>query len=59
MVSEVRKTGAVGRKVYGAYLKAGRAYFTAPATIFFAVIMYVSCASSELTYRQGAQIMST
>lgn len=47
MVSEVRKTGSVGRKVYGGYLKAGRARWTLPATLAAAILM------------QGAQILST
>ncbi len=47
MVSEVRKTGSVGRTVYGGYLKAGRAKWTFPSTMIAAILM------------QGAQIMST
>ncbi|ODO00356.1 hypothetical protein I350_06992 [Cryptococcus amylolentus CBS 6273] len=47
MVSEVRKTGSVGGKVYKEYLKAGKAKFTVPLTILFAVIM------------QGSSVMST
>jgi hypothetical protein len=39
MVSEVRKTGSVGRKVYAAYLRAGKALLTGPAIIIFAVTM--------------------
>lgn len=47
MVSEVRKTGAVGSKVYGAYLRAGRIALTTPGTIVFGAIM------------QAAQVLST
>lgn len=39
MISEVRKTGSVGGYVYKAYLKAGRAVFTGPFTILFAIGM--------------------
>ncbi|WVQ94366.1 hypothetical protein IAU59_001445 [Kwoniella sp. CBS 9459] len=47
MVSEVRKTGSVGWKVYSGYLRAGKARTTLTSTILLAVIM------------QGAQVMST
>lgn len=47
MVSEKRKTGSLGGKVYAGYLRAGRATWTLPLAILFAVIM------------QGAQVMST
>nr|XP_018264326.1 uncharacterized protein I303_02491 [Kwoniella dejecticola CBS 10117]OBR86484.1 hypothetical protein I303_02491 [Kwoniella dejecticola CBS 10117] len=47
MVSEIRKTGSVGRKVYAGYLHAGRSRYTFPLTVFFATIM------------QGSQVMAT
>nr|XP_019012361.1 uncharacterized protein I206_03208 [Kwoniella pini CBS 10737]OCF51142.1 hypothetical protein I206_03208 [Kwoniella pini CBS 10737] len=47
MVSEIRKTGSVGRKVYAGYLHAGRSRYTFPLTVLFATIM------------QGSQVMAT
>ncbi|KAL7419852.1 hypothetical protein Q5752_005768 [Cryptotrichosporon argae] len=42
MVSETRKTGSVGRRVYGKYLKAGQAWFTLPMAIACAAIFQTS-----------------
>lgn len=39
MTSEVRKTGRVGGKVYGAYLRAGKAAWTLPLSLLFAAAM--------------------
>lgn len=47
MISEVRKTGSVGPKVYGTYLKAGQWWWTLPTSLAFGVLM------------QGASVMST
>ncbi|ORY27673.1 P-loop containing nucleoside triphosphate hydrolase protein [Naematelia encephala] len=47
MVSETRKTGSVGRRVYGGYLRAGQAHYTFPLTLLFGVVM------------QSCQVMST
>lgn len=47
MVSEVRKTGSVDRKVYYAYLKAGKAIITLPIILICAVAM------------QAANVLST
>ena len=53
-VDEIRKTGSVGRKVYGGYLKAGGAKYTFPLTVLFATIMQTSQVMSTvwLTYWQ-------
>ncbi|WWC87583.1 uncharacterized protein L201_002473 [Kwoniella dendrophila CBS 6074] len=47
MISETRKTGSVGRKVYAGYLHAARSNLTMPLTVLFAAIM------------QGSQVMAT
>nr|XP_019004389.1 uncharacterized protein I203_02506 [Kwoniella mangroviensis CBS 8507]OCF67850.1 hypothetical protein I203_02506 [Kwoniella mangroviensis CBS 8507] len=47
MVSEVRKTGSVGHKVYAGYLHAGRSRYTLPLTLLSATIM------------QGSQVIAT
>lgn len=39
MTSEVRKTGSVGGKIYAAYLRAGKATYTLPLSLFFASVM--------------------
>jgi ATP-binding cassette subfamily C (CFTR/MRP) protein 1 len=39
MTTEKRKTGAVGKKVYKGYLRAGRAKYTFPLTLLFATLM--------------------
>lgn len=42
MVSEVRKTGSVERKVYAAYLKAGKGWITLPLLLIAATLMQAS-----------------
>lgn len=52
MVSEERKTGSVEKKVYAAYLKAGRAWVTLPLLMISATLMQASQVLSTvwLTY---------
>ncbi|WVQ72250.1 hypothetical protein IAR50_001799 [Cryptococcus sp. DSM 104548] len=61
MVSEVRKTGSVGAKVYKGYLKAGRAKYTLPLTILFAIIMQTSQVMSTvwLTWWENSTLNQT
>lgn len=47
MVAEKRSTGSVSWGVYGAYMEAGRAYFTVPFIVCFMVLM------------QGSQIVNS
>ncbi|KAL1410097.1 hypothetical protein Q8F55_004100 [Vanrija albida] len=55
MQSEVRKTGSVGRKVYGAYLKAGGAGITMPLILVFGIGMQTASVLSTvwLTWWEG------